>query len=137
MRKQRIDLEGAHQPALDPLLRRQRGDVGAVERDASGVRPQHPGHQIDQRRLAGAVRADQRVARAGRQCQFDVGGDDQRAEAFAQAAGGQRDLAHGLSFRRDESRDSPPRMPPGNSITTAIKISPIQKYQYCGLSPDN
>ena len=36
----------------------------AVEQDAARGRPQHAGEQIDQRGLAGAVRADQRVARA-------------------------------------------------------------------------
>ena len=109
----------------------------AVEQNAAGVRPQHAGHEIDQRRLAGAVRADQRIARAGRQCQFDVGSNDQRAEALEKAAGGQRDLTHGFSLVRGVSNESPPRMPFGSSMTTAIKMSPIQKYQYCGLSPEN
>ncbi len=64
MRKERIDLEGAHEAALDALLRLERRDVGAREQDLATVRPQHAGHEVDQRGLSGAVRADERVARA-------------------------------------------------------------------------
>ena len=35
------------------------GDVGAAEHDASGIRREHAVDQIEQRRLAGAVRPDQ------------------------------------------------------------------------------
>ena len=42
-----------------------------------------------------------------------------------------------LSFARGVSSARPPRMPFGSSITTAISSSPIQKYQYCGLRPEN
>ena len=32
---------------------------------------------------------------------------------------------------------SPPRMPFGRNITTAISSMPIQKYQNCGVLPEN
>ena len=137
MRKQRIDLIGANEPAPHALLRRQRGDVGAVEQDTAGVRPQHSGHQVDQRGLAGAVGADQRIAHAGREIKLDVGGDNEGAEALVESVGGQRDVAHGFSFTRRVNSDRPPRIPFGNNRTTAIRMSPIQKYQYCGLRPEN
>ena len=34
------------------------GDLGAVEHDAAGVRPDHARQDLDQRRLAGAVLAE-------------------------------------------------------------------------------
>ena len=122
------------------LIRRQRRDVLAAEQNAPGIRRQHPGYQIDQRRLAGAVGADQRIARAGRQAQLDVGGDHKRAEALVDAARGKRNpkagLIHGFAFNRAASRESPPRIPLGSSVTTAMSNSPIQKYQYCGFNPE-
>src|SRR3984957_18380553 len=136
MREQGVDLKGAHQTAPHPLLGREAGDVGAIEHNAAGIRPQHAGDEIDQCGFAGAVRTDQRVAGAGRQIELDVESDDQRAEALAEATDGQRDLAHGVSRLRSNN-ERPPRIPFGSIITTAIKMRPIQKYQYCGLSPEN
>ena len=73
MREQGVDLEGAHEAALDPLLRPERRDV---VRSPSRIGPasglQHAGHQVDERGLAGAVRPDQRVAHAVRQIELDV-----------------------------------------------------------------
>jgi hypothetical protein len=45
-------------------VHRQIGDVVAFEQDAPGIGLEHAGQQIDDGGLAGAVRADQRVARA-------------------------------------------------------------------------
>ena len=137
MRKQLIDLEGADQAEPHPLLGRQRRDVVVAEEDAAAVRLQHPGHQVDQRGLAGAVGTDQRVAHAVRQDELDIGGDDQRAETLVQAVRGQRVRAHDTTFMRRARSVRPPRMPFGSSMTTAIRSRPIQKYQYCGLIPEN
>ena len=142
MRKQRIDLKGSDQPAPHPLFRRQRGDVLIAEKDAAGIRAEHAGHQIDQRGFAGAVGADQRVADPHRQVDLDVGGDDQRPEAFIDAARGEGAFAHGAAFMRKalarcSNSENPPIMPSGRNITTAISNRPIQKYQNCGLSPEN
>jgi hypothetical protein len=62
-------------------------DVSAP-RKIRRLRPQHAGHQIDQRGLAGAVGPDQCVALALRQVELDVLGDDQRAEALVELARG-------------------------------------------------
>jgi hypothetical protein len=39
-------------------MRRQRSDVAAVEEDPPAIRAKPSGHQVERRRLAGAVRAD-------------------------------------------------------------------------------
>ena len=151
MREQAVDLEGAHKPAPHPLLGAERGDVLAAEQDLAAVGAQHPGHQVDQRGLAGAVRPDQRVAHAARQRDLDVLGDHERAEALVEAARGEN-RAHG--FRPHGGGEvaqpnqrwprsvlmswaMPPRMPFGRNSTTAISSTPIGKYQYCGLTPEN
>src|SRR5262249_27148619 len=92
---------------------------------------------VDQRGLAGAVRPDQRVTLALRQLDRDVLGDDQRAETLVQRARGEGRGAHALLRASGARRASPPRMPLGRKITTATSSAPIQKYQYCGLMPEN
>ena len=56
---------------------------------SSRMRPalgcERAGHQIDEGGLAGAVGADERVARAALEAEIDVVGDAQRAEALRQA----------------------------------------------------
>ncbi len=50
------------------------------------------------------------------------------------------DSAGALTFgsaAAGSSRARPPRMPLGRKITTATSSAPIQKYQYCGLMPEN
>ena len=47
------------------LARRQQRELAAVDADAALVGPQHAGQQVDQRALAGAVLAEQRVDAAG------------------------------------------------------------------------
>ena len=73
-------------------------------------------------------------------------GDDERAEPLLQVFGGERRRGHGLlaSLLRPRAmvspgarRARPPRMPLGRKITTATSKVPIQKYQYCGLTPEN
>ena len=137
--EQRVDLERAHQPARDALVRRQRRDVLRAEHDRAGVGPQHAGHQVDERRLAGAVRADQRVASALRQLERNVLRDDERSEALVEPARGQRRVHDLPREARHEPASilSPPRIPFGRNITTAISSMPIQKYQNCGVVPEN
>src|SRR5690606_20236586 len=53
--------------ALVPLL-----EIPSVEQDPAGGRPIEPRQELDQRRLPGAVLADEREARAARQMQIDV-----------------------------------------------------------------
>ena len=58
--------------------------VLAVEENRPRGRPQHAGELIDESRLAGAVRADQRVAGAGGKAKIDIVGRDDAAEPFAE-----------------------------------------------------
>src|SRR5206468_12761773 len=107
-------------------------------------------------------RPDQRVAHAARQRDLDALGDDERAEALVETAGGENGFAHGRRPRIQEdiqvdiqvggevaqpnqrwprsvlmSWATPPRRPFGRNSTTAISSTPIGKYQYCGLTPEN
>src|SRR5262249_10442768 len=115
----------------------ERRDLVPTEQDAAAVRLEHAGHQVDQRRLAGAVRPNQRIALAGRKIERDVLGDDERAEALVQATRGERRGAHALLRANGLSRARPPRMPLGKRITAAPGSVPIKKYKYCGLMPEN
>ena len=152
MREQAVDLEGADKPALHPLLGAERGDVLAAEQDLPAVRAQHAGHQVDQRGLARAIWPDQRVARAAGQRDFDILGDHERAEAFVEPASGEDSRAHrcrlhgGGDVAHPNQRwprpvlmswATPPRIPFGRNSTTTISNTPIGKYQYCGLTPEN
>ena len=85
--KQRVDLEGAGEASLDALLRRKRGDVVVAKQHLPSIRLQSTGDQVYQRGLAGAVRADQCMARALRQRYRDILRHDERAEAFVQVCG--------------------------------------------------
>ncbi len=59
------DLEGACEAAQRPLVDGQAGDVLAAEGDGAGIQRHLAGDLADQRRLAGAVRADDGVELAG------------------------------------------------------------------------
>ena len=78
-------------------MRRQRGDVVALEQDAAGVGSQHAGQKVDHRGLAGAVRADQGVAGAALDLQRQVARRGQSAERLDQPLRFQRER-HGDFF---------------------------------------
>ena len=80
--KQLVDLEGARDAEPHARMRAHAGDVVAVEQDLAGTRRQHAGQQIDDRGLAGAVRADQRMARALLDLERHIVGRDDAAEAL-------------------------------------------------------
>ena len=67
-------LEAGRHPR-PPLLDGDVAEVDAVDGDASGGRVVEPAQQLHQRRLAGAVHADQSDRRARRQEQVDTGED--------------------------------------------------------------
>ncbi len=85
--EQLVDLEGARDAALDPLRLRQRRQVLALEQHRAARGRQDAGEQVDERRLAGAVRPDQRVAGAALEAKVDVARHLERAEVLAQPAG--------------------------------------------------
>jgi hypothetical protein len=79
-------LPGAGDATTRPPVQSQAVDRRALQLDASRVRPHHAGDQVEQRGLAGAVRADQSEDFAGVNRQVDVIGDDDAAECLAHAA---------------------------------------------------
>ena len=77
-------LPGARQAESRPLVQRQSIEWVAVQRDRAGIGWKEAGNQIEQRRLAGAVRPDQSEDATLAHRQVDVVGDDDAAETFAQ-----------------------------------------------------
>ena len=133
--EQLVDLERAHDAAAHALVRREPGDVVAVEPDRAGGRLEHAGQQVDQRRLAGAVRADQRVARAASRRVSDtslVG--VMPPKRFSRPRVSRTIVAHRSACRtRSTGRIS--RSRPTSTSTTRNR--PSQKVQYCGVQADD
>src|SRR5439155_5943777 len=73
-------LERAADAALGDRMWRLAGDVLAVEDDPAGRRLVDAGQHVEERRLAGAVRPDQRDDRAARDREVDVVRRDETAE---------------------------------------------------------
>src|SRR5205085_7182654 len=74
-------LERPRDPLADDPMRRGAEQALAVERDLARVRPVEPGDQVEERRLAGAVRADQPADLAALDAERDVVDGDDAAEA--------------------------------------------------------
>ena len=97
-------LERAHQSHAGHLVGVQPDQLDAVEQHRARVGPDEPGEQVEDRGLAGAVRADERGDGALAQLDGEVVGGDDAAEALADAvrlstigASCQRALAVSLS----------------------------------------
>src|SRR5271165_3191003 len=112
-----------HQAALDPCGLRQVGNIGAAEMNFPSARAQSSRHQLDKRRLAGAVGTDKCVPRTVLQAKIDSIGHSQCAEALVQTVRLQCRRTH----RRNRSKR--PSTPPRAKTTTSTIKSPIQKYQ--------
>ena len=128
--EQLVDLEGADDAAANPLVRGERGDVVAVEEDGPGGRLENAGEQVDQRRLAGAVRPDQGVAGAALELERDVVGRRQAAEALDERARGE-DRRHRFVPAPNHVHGRTKRSRPTSTSTTRNR--PSQKFQYCGV----
>ncbi len=89
MRKNRRNLEGADQPHPRDPVRRRLGDVRAQKRDRTRRRLQEFGEQVEDGRLAGAVRADQRMDARVADVEIHVLHRHEGAEALRETAGGQ------------------------------------------------
>ena len=72
-------------------------DDGAIERNRAGIGLQHPGHEIDQRALAGAVLADEAVDLSRKDFEVDVPEDDIASKRLRQPGGRQHRPAVGLN----------------------------------------
>ena len=110
-REQRVDLERARHAALHALVLRKRGDPLVAQEHVARGRRERAGQQVDERRLAGAVRPDQRVPRAVRKGERDVAVRAECAELLREPRRAQRGrhvLAHAA---RSRSASAAPRMP--------------------------
>src|SRR5262249_44455342 len=102
------------------------------------------GDQIEQRRLAGAVRADDQATLAGRDRKIDVGGDAQAAELLAEIADAERShgtrsslgcgadapvFACGLFRIQRKSRTEPGPSPSGMKLMMTTKMTPSTRFQ--------
>src|SRR5439155_14843453 len=122
-------------------------DVVALEQDPPAIGAEHAGQKINDGGLAGAVRADQRMAGALRYFQRQVARDAEAAEGFFQAFCFQRNR-HDASLSGTATTALRPaicritrlgshsaqrwiRSRPTSTITTST--SPIQNSQYCGV----
>src|SRR5690606_20341378 len=86
-------LEGARQPDLRHFMRLQAGKRGTVEHAAAFLGDIQAGQHVEQRGLAGAVRADQAIDFACLYVEADIAQGAQAPEPLAQAFGFQ-DSAH-------------------------------------------
>ena len=136
-----------------PRPRRTRAACGSavmsspLKQDTPGRWRQPAGDQVDERRLAGAVRADQRMARTGLETEMNVVRHDQRAEAFVQADGFQRRVSsppqqHPIdqSEHCRRARTSPAAPAAGRSRNTRTRdpSSPVDPARSCrALAPTN
>src|SRR3954462_2753464 len=121
--EKRGDLEGATEAKADAGRLIRFRNLLAAEEDAAGRGSDAAGEHVDERGLARAVRADERVAGPRREPEVDVVGDRQRAEALAELLGLESAGSH-LSMM--------PRMPPRAKSTTTMRSAPTPKYQYSG-----
>jgi hypothetical protein len=85
-RKDVAALEGARDSLARDRVHRQAGDVLPGEEHLPRLRPQRARDEVEDRRLAGAVRADQRADLARLDAEVDLVDCHQRAEAAHQAA---------------------------------------------------
>ena len=108
----------------------------AVEDDAAAVARELAAELRDERRLAGAVRADQRVHLAGADVEVDVVGRDHAAEALLEAAHLRAAVAPVAAVAHDargaRRAFSRPTMPWRANSTTASSTQPVQN-SWCSV----
>src|ERR1700756_394327 len=146
-----VDLESPRQATQHALVHGQIGDVLPFEQDTSRIRLEHTGELVDDRGLAGAVGADQRMARALRDSEREVAGDAQAPEMLFQPDRFQRDShcpsLSGMAtaalrpatcaMRRFGSHSTQRCRRARPTITITTRTTPIQNCQYCGVMVEN
>src|SRR5262249_55287162 len=125
------DLEAASDTRPDPFVYRGEGDVFALEQDPAAVRLEMSADQIDERGLAGAVRAHQRE-------KFALVDGEIHAIAGVHAAKRLREIdvlekdheyfSCGGSF--PATAEIAPTMPVGKSMTRSTRTTPSRSCQY-------
>ena len=106
-------LEGARDAAAGDAVGPQAGDLAAVEEDAAGVGRLEAGDQVEQRRLAGAVGADDAEDLALVDIEGDVGVGGEAAEALGHAFDVEQQAHVRLPPRRRMRSSNRLRMPRG------------------------
>ena len=114
-------LERARDAACRDAVRRYLQQRLAFEQDVAFGRPVEARDAVEHRRLAGAVRADQRMDRARRHLHRKAVERAQAAEADADVAQREQGFAHQRDPRRPVMK---PQMPRGMNMTARIRISP-------------
>ena len=117
------------------------GEIPAEQHDASGVCTKFAGDQVEQGRLAGAVRSDDQPPLAGLHRKVHRGRDAQAAERLVeieQFERGHRPLSRrstGVGCGRSspiaqcQRRTEPGTNPSGMKMTMTTKIAPRTKFQ--------
>src|ERR1700732_2724119 len=107
MRKYRRDLERAYQAETRHIGRRQCGNVLAIVQDLTRRRLQELGQEVEASRLAGAVRADQRMDAATADPKANVANGKETREFLGQSVGFENELISQSNFPHQPS----PRRP--------------------------
>src|SRR2546425_10216838 len=136
-REERDDLVGAADAEVRAPATRDPRDVTVEESDRAAVRPKLPGDEVEERRLAGPVGADDQTALAGLDGEIHGGGDAQAAERLLKAAHGQR--GHRPPWGGPTWPPTPPsaRRAPNeswrSSITRVVKTGPGRAVARLGV----
>src|SRR5215472_5833938 len=125
------DLEAASDTRLDPFVYRGEGDVFALEQDAAAVRFELSADQINERGLAGAVRAHEREEFALVDGEIHAIAGAQVAELLAEIDRLEQDHED-FSFGRSlsASAEIAPPIPVGKSTTRSTRTTPSRSCQY-------
>src|SRR5262249_45854784 len=124
--EERDDLVGAGDAEVGPAAARDARDVPIEERDRAAVGPELAGDEVEERGLAGAVRADDESPLAGFDAEVDGGGDAQAAERLLEATQGER--GHG-------PRSSPAAPTGATARGRAIAVAQRASRAVPGTSP--
>ena len=115
---------------LGELDRTDAGDALSPKQNLAVARHEEPGEQIDQGRLAGAVRPDDRDELVGCNSDADILERAECAVSFADPAGFE-ERAHAAARRFGRSMSGMAAIPPGKPMTMMARIAPSTKRQYC------
>ena len=117
VRKHRRDLKRTNQAETGHIRRRHRGDILALVQDLACRGLQELGQKVEARRLAGAVRADQRMNAATADPKANVANGKETREFLGQSVGFENELIGQSIFPHQPS----PRRPiaGGRSFLTA------------------
>src|SRR5262245_26258739 len=126
------ELERPRDARADPLTDAGPCHVGATEHDLTAVGVEQAADEIHERRLAGAVRSDQREDFGLADREVDVVDGVGVAEVLDELPSLEQrgSTAHGPARRQTAHSDSAtPTMPVGNERTSATRITPSRSCQ--------